>query len=51
MAVGPDAADEELDAAGPRDFPLVVETLGFQVGRVAVEDVHVGGVDVDVLRK
>ena len=51
VAVGPDAADEEPDAAGFGDLPLVLLALGLKVGRVAVEDVHVGGVDVDVLRK
>jgi hypothetical protein len=32
-----------------RDLLLVLDALGLQVLRVAVQDVHVGGVDVDVL--
>ena len=50
MAVRADAADEELDATGLRNFSLVFEALGLEVGRVAVEDVDVGGIDVDVLK-
>lgn len=48
MSVGPDAAEEELDAAYVLDFLLVRDALGFEVGGVAVEDVDVGRVDVDV---
>ena len=50
VAVGPDAADEELDAAGLGDLPFVLLTLGLKARRVAIEDVHVGRVDVDMLR-
>ena len=50
VAVRADAADEELDATGLRNFSLVFEALGLEVGRVAVEDVDVGGIDVDVLK-
>lgn len=48
VAVLADAGEEEVDAAGGLDLGLVGDALGLQVGRVAVEDVDVVGVDVYV---
>lgn len=48
VAVLADAGQEEVDAAARLDGVFVGDALGLEVGRVAVEDVHVGGVDVDV---
>lgn len=46
VAVLADARKEQVNAAGPLNGILVGDALGLQVGRIAVEDVHVGGVDV-----
>ena len=51
MSVGPDATNKELNPAGFRDFALVLETLSFEIGCIAVENVNVGRVDVNVLKK
>lgn len=48
VAVLADAGQEEVDAADALDGVLVGDALGLERGRVAVEDVHVGRVDVDV---
>ena len=48
MPVWPDTAEEELDAAHARDLGFVRGRLGGEVGGVAVQDVDVGGEDVDV---
>ena len=44
-------ADEKMDAAGRFDLGLVVFALGLQVGRVAVQNVHVFRCNVDVLEE
>ena len=49
MAVGADAADEELDAAGLGNLLFVFLTLRLKVGSVAVQDVDVVRIDVNVL--
>jgi hypothetical protein len=49
VAVGPDTADEELDAAGLGNLLFVFLTLHLEVGSVAVQDVDVVRVDVNVL--
>lgn len=48
VSVLPDASKEEVDAADGLDLSLVGDTLCFQVGGVAVENVDVVGVDVHV---
>ena len=48
VAVGAYAAHEKVDAAGLGNHLLVVGALRQQVGRIAVEDVHILGLDVDV---
>jgi hypothetical protein len=49
VAVGADAADEELDAAGLGDLLFVFLTLKLEVGSVSVQDVDVVRIDVNVL--
>ena len=51
VAVGSDASNEEFDSAGLGNLLFVIETLDLQVRRVSVEDVHVVGVNVNVLKK
>lgn len=51
VSVGPDAADEQVHAARLLDELLEARALAHQVGRVAVEHVRVGGVDVHVLEE
>ena len=51
MAVGADAAEEEVDAADFADTLLVGCTLGFEVGGVAVEDMDVVRLHIDVLKE
>ena len=41
VSVGPDAADEELDAARIGYLPFVVVALRFEVGGVAVQQVGI----------
>ena len=48
VAVGADAAHEEVDAAGGGDGLFIVLALGLDVGGVAVEDMDVLLLDVDV---
>ena len=48
VAVWTDAAEEELNAAGALDLFFVGDAFGFEVLRVAIENVYVGRVDVDV---
>ena len=48
VSVGADAAHEEVDAAGSLDGSLVLSAFGSQVLRVAVQDMHVLLLDVDV---
>ena len=48
VAVLADARHEQVDAAGSLDLGLVLDALGLEVGRVAVQDVDVAGVDVHV---
>lgn len=48
VAVLADAGEEEVDAADALDGVLVGDALGLEAGGVAVEDVDVVGVDVDV---
>jgi hypothetical protein len=49
VAVGSDAAYEQLDAATLRDGLLVALALGCEVGRIAIKEVDVVRVNVDVL--
>ena len=51
MSVRSDAAHEQIDASCLLDPRLVVRALFLQIGRVAVENVHVFGLDVDVAEK
>ena len=51
VAVGPDAAEEELDAAVLRDLCLVLVALLLQVRGAAVEDVYVARVNVHMPKK
>ena len=51
MAVRADAAEEEVDATNLADTLLVGCTLGFEVGGVAVEDMDVVRLHVDVLEE
>lgn len=48
VAVFADACEEQVDAASDFYGILVRNTLGLEIGSVAVEDVDVGGVDIDV---
>jgi len=48
MAVLADASQKEIDASDCFDLCLVLHTLGLEVLCVAVEDVHVARMDVDV---
>jgi hypothetical protein len=48
VAVLADASKEQVNAAGLLDGIFVGDALGLQVGRIAVEDVDVGRVDVYV---
>jgi len=48
VPIGPDAAEEELDPPRAPDLLLVRDALLLEVGGVAVEDVDVRRVDVDV---
>ena len=48
MAVLADAGEEEVDAAVLADEGFVAGAFGWEGGGVAVEDVGVAGVDVDV---
>ncbi len=43
-----DAAEEEVDATHGLDLGLVLDALGFQIWRIAVQNVHIVGVDVHV---
>ena len=43
-----DTAEEEVDATHSLDLGLVLDALGFQIWRVAVQNVHIVGVDVHV---
>ena len=51
VAVGAYAAHEEVDAAGGFDGFLVVVTFFYQIGRIAVEDMDVLRLDVDMGEK
>ena len=51
VAVGSDAADEELDATGGLDRRLELLALARQVASVAVQYVHIARIDVDVLEE
>lgn len=51
VSVWSDTPKEELDAASTPDLLLVSHALGLQIGRVAIQDVDVGGIDVDVGEK
>lgn len=46
--VGAYAAEKQVDAAVGADLLFVSRALGFRIGCVAVEDVHVLGKNVDV---
>lgn len=46
VAVLANTGEEQVNAASPLDGILIGDALGFQAGCVAVENVHVGGVDV-----
>ena len=48
MTIGADAAKEQVDAAKLLNLLLVGSTFGFQIGRIAVEDMDVllGAIDV-----
>lgn len=48
MAVLANASKEKVNAAYSLDGVLIGDALGLEVGRIAIEDVHVGWVDVDV---
>ena len=48
VAIGPNAREEELDAPIRLDLLLVAIALDLQIGRIAVEDVDVLPLDVDV---
>ena len=48
MAVLADAGQEEVDSAGGLDGIFVGDALGFEVGGIAVQDVDIGRVDIDV---
>lgn len=48
MAVWSDTTEEELNAAHARDFGFVGCCLGGEIGCIAVQDVDIGGEDVDV---
>lgn len=51
MAVLANAGEEEVNAARALDPAFVIYALGFKVGGVAVEDVDVVGVYIDVLEE
>lgn len=51
MTIRTDPADEQFDAAGRQDFTLEGVAFGFKVRRVAVENVDVCGINVDVLEE
>ena len=51
MAVNAGAAEEQVDAAVGGDLRLVAGAFGFQIGRHAVENVHVLFRDVDVVEE
>lgn len=46
VAVLANTSEEQVDAASSLNGILIGDALGFQAGCVAVENVHVGGVDV-----
>ena len=48
VSVLADAAEEEIDATHSLDLGLVLDALGFQIWRIAVQNVHIVGVDVHV---
>lgn len=51
VAVLTNPGEEEVDATSTLDLGLVLDTLSLEVGCVAVEDVDVARVDVNVLEK
>lgn len=51
VPVGTDAADEQLDATGLLDLRLVRGALRLQVWCIAIEDVRILRIDVDVTEK
>ena len=50
MSIRPDATHKKLNPASFRDFSLVLETFGFKIGRISIENVDVGRVNVNVLK-
>ena len=51
VAVGADAAHEEVDASGCLNHTLVAGTLGQEVGGIAVENMNILGVNVDMVEE
>ena len=51
VAVGTDATHEEVDTAGGFNHALVAGTLGHKVGGIAVEDMDILGIDIDVVEE
>jgi hypothetical protein len=51
MSIRPDTTNKERNPASFRDFFLILETLGFKIGRISVQNMNVGRVNVNVLKK
>ena len=51
IPVEPDVAEERVDAAGGFDGGFVCDAFGFEIRRVAVEDVDIAGMHVDVVEE